>query len=212
LVSAGICRKNGVEPGPARLTWLTSFDGKVHGVGYVAAWEVQSKLASIALVSLVAFASIGAALVAMLIWSLAATRAYYRARELGLPDLFEKSECGSEPGRVPIWRWFGGALLFGFKAGIAGFQAFAYSRTFCQILLKPAKCWPTRLARTAVLGAGLTFFGVATSHHMLRKAGYSADEAFRLSCVGSFLNVPYRILLSATVVSTFPGFFSIPLV
>ena len=102
-------------------------------------------------------------------------------------------------------RWLGkiGASIV--RVWMVGLQAFVYSRTAGRVLLQPARCWRTRLTRIAVLGVGLTLFGVAAAHHMLAKAGLPEDRVLKLSFIGPFLNVPYRILLSAIVVNAALG-------
>jgi hypothetical protein len=53
---------------------------------FLACWQVQSKLATLALFALLAI-SVWLALVVMLVWSIAATFAYFAARQRGMPDV-----------------------------------------------------------------------------------------------------------------------------
>jgi hypothetical protein len=137
----------------------------------------------------------------MLVWSFLATFAYYRGRNSGVPDLFAESPSVGTRRVSRLSRIRGGALLV-LRVFLAGVQPFIFSRTLCRVLSKPATGWRRRLARVAVLGFGLTLFGVTHSHHMLRKAGYPDDEALRISLLGSLLNVSYRIVLSAVLFHT----------
>jgi hypothetical protein len=182
-----------------------------NGVGLVAAWEIQSQLATFALIGLLAVMSVLPALAIMLCWSLVAGVVYCHGRRRGMPDLLE-AQANSEPAlarrRMTI---VGSTLLSVTKAWLAGVQPFLYSRTACRVLTRPANCWRLRLARQAVLFVGLTLFGVTTAHHMLRKAGYSEGSIVRLSLAGSCLNVPYRILLSAAVLNVFTHFIALPI-
>lgn len=181
-----------------------------NGVGLIAAWEIQSQLATLTLVALLAVVPIVPTLAVMLCWSFVAGAIYCYGRRRGLPDLLEegtKGEPDAKPCKAEALGW---VALSIFKAWLAGIQPFIYSRTVCRLLVKPANCWRMRLARGAVLTVGLTLFGVTTAHHMLRKAGYSEGRIFRLSLVGSCLNVPYRILLSAAVINLATHFVTAP--
>ncbi|HWC28863.1 MAG TPA: hypothetical protein VG845_02165, partial [Dehalococcoidia bacterium] len=53
----------------------------VNDAAFVVGWEVQSQLATLLLVTLVAFVSIWVALGTMLVWALVATVVYCYARE-----------------------------------------------------------------------------------------------------------------------------------
>jgi hypothetical protein len=173
------------------------------GVGMVAAWEAQSQLATLVMVALVAMVSGWWAFGIMLGWSLIATVVYYHARKRGLPDLLERrNEVAEAPERSLV-----GSLVTavgsGVKVWLVGVQAFVYSRTLGRVFNTPARCWRTRVARSTVLGLGLTLYGVTTCHHLLRRAGYSDGGVLRLSLVGSLLNVSYRVLLGAIVIDAF---------
>ena len=174
--------------------------GNLYKIGFVTAWEIQSQLATVTLIALVAFLPLWFAVVPMLLWSLVATGLYYASRRRGLPDLFE---AGRRPkaGRASWPAMLFSTLLSAVKAWLAGVQPFIYSRTFCRVLVHPGRSIATRTARMAVLGVGLTLFGVTAAHHMLRKAGLPEDKVLRLSFVGPFLNVPYRLLLSAALIN-----------
>jgi hypothetical protein len=165
---------------------------------WLAAWQIQARLATLVLVGLVAVVSLWAALTIMLSWSLMATFGYCLCRQRGLPDLLENSR--PKPINAPELAWMRWALLSLLKAWLVGVQAFIFSRTVGWLLMRPDRRWRARLVRVVVLGIGLTLFGVTASHHMLRKAGYAEGDLLRFSFVGSFLHVPYQILLSAAVV------------
>jgi hypothetical protein len=173
----------------------------VTGVGLVAVWEVQSQLATIALVGLLATTSIIPALVVMLCWSFIACAVYCYSRRNGMPDLLEGGGERTSMSRRRRVSAAGGAAMALLKAWLAGVQPFLYSRTVCRLLSRPVTCRRIRLVRGAVLLVGLTLFGVTTAHHMLRRAGYSEHRIFQLSIAGSCLNVPYRVLLSAAVLN-----------
>jgi hypothetical protein len=170
------------------------------GVGFVAAWEVQSQLATLVLIGLVATVPLAPALIVMLGWSFAACAVYCYSRRRGMPDLLDAHPERSAQERKHVWA-LKAAVLTLIKAWLAGLQPFVYSRTVCRVLAQPSRCARTRLVRGAVLFVGLTLFGVTAAHHMLRKAGYSEDRIFKLSLAGSCLNVPYRLLLSATMIN-----------
>jgi hypothetical protein len=173
-------------------------------VGFVAAWELQSYIATLVLVALVGLLSPWAALVVMLVWSVVAALVYYAARARGLPNPLEHAEeVRARPLQAHgVCAAVAVSLL---KAWLAGAQAFLYSRTVCRALSRPAASRPRRLYRAGVVGLGLTLFGVTAADHILRRAGYSGGSLLRLSLVGPLLNVPYRVLLSALVVEALLG-------
>jgi hypothetical protein len=181
------------------------------GAGLVAVWEVQSQLATVALVGLLATVSVVPALVIMLCWSFIACAAYCYTRRNGMPDLLEAHRASSERGTRRRLSLVGTAGMAVVKAWLAGVQPFVYSRTVCRLLSKPVTGWRVRVVRSAVLLVGLTLFGVTTAHHMLRRAGYSERRIFQLSLAGSFLNVPYRIVLSAAVLNLLTNAVRLPI-
>jgi hypothetical protein len=181
----------------------TSF---VHEVGFVAAWKIQSSLATVAFIAFVALIHLGFALMIMMAWSLLATLIYHRARLMGLPDLFENSRVTTSGGKGWYMRAITTVLTLA-KAFVVGVQPFIYCRTV-GCLLRPAGSLPARAVRSAVLWAGLTLFGVTATHHLLSKAGYSGGRLLNLSYVGTALNVPYRMLVSAVLVNAFAGIIS----
>ena len=178
--------------------------GLWHEIGFAAVWEVQSQIATVALVTLLAFVSIWTTLIIMLAWSLLATMVYLYGRSRGLPDLMEIS-------RPKEWRrssWFTrikATVVTGVKAWLAGVQAFLYSHACSRVILSRGGSRPMQAARYAALGVGLTLFGVTAAHHILRKAGYSGSQVLHLGFLGSFLNVPYRILLGGVMVNAMLG-------
>lgn len=165
-------------------------------VGFLGVWEAQSQVSTFVLVALSALLPVWLAFVPMLVWSLAATFVYYHARERGVPDLLETAQPAAARQRhrpLSLARSLGVSAV---KVWLAGAQSVVYARTCCRVLGKPTAGW-RRLARFGVLGVGLTMFGVSTSQHVLRRAGYRGADLLRLGFVGSCLNVPYRVLLSA---------------
>jgi hypothetical protein len=175
---------------------------RLNEVGFLAAWEVQSYLATAVLVAFVGFLSPLAAVPVMLGWSLVAAAVYFFARKRGLPNLLEVSPAGERRSRN-LPGLCAGLAVTAVKAWLGGAQAFVYSRTVCRVLGKPAHTPARRLCRLGVVGLGLTLFGVTAADHILRRAGYTDGKLLRLSLLGPFLNVPYRVALSAAVVNAF---------
>ncbi len=160
-------------------------------------WEVQSYLATAALYGLLVLTSMWLTLPVMLAWSLLATVVFFHGRKRGLPDLLKDEPLRSEQ----RWGLLGNLSLYAGRIWLVGIQAFLYSRTFCRVLdREPTRCRRSRLAQKAVLGVGLTLFGVTATHHMLSRAGYAGGKLLTLGMVGSICNVTYRVLLSAAVV------------
>lgn len=158
-------------------------------------WKAQSILASIAFLGLVAFGSFWLALPIMLSWALAATIIYCFARSHGYPDLLEHQGLTRCPTACHKAR---SVALSAAKVWCTGLNAFVYSRASRNALTPGCNGW-RRALRISLLGAGLTFFGVAMSEHLLRRAGFKGNQLLQLSLAGACLNVPYRILLSAAV-------------
>jgi hypothetical protein len=162
---------------------------------FVVVWKAQSILASIAFLGLVAFGSFWLALPIMLSWALTATIVYCFARSHGYPDLLEHqglARCHTAGNRARS------VAFSAAKVWCTGLNAFVYSRASHNALTPGCNGWRSVL-RIGLLGAGLTFFGVAMSEHLLRRAGFNGRQLLRLSLAGACLNVPYRILLSAAV-------------
>ena len=153
-----------------------------------------------AMVALVAFFSIWAALFVMLTWALLATSTYNAAQRRGRPDLLANTWPKAGSSRRPGLLWVGLATLSVARAWFAGLQAFFYCRAFNRVLSRSATCRWTCLTKTAILGVGLTIFGVTACNHLLRAAGFSDRKVLQISFLGPFLNVPYRVFLSAFVV------------
>jgi len=166
----------------------------LHGA-YVVGWEVQSQLATLALVSLVVVASPAYALPAMLAWSLVATFVCHAARQRGFPDLLEGYKAPPKAGQASRLRCLAGSVI---AVWFAGIQAYVFSRAAKPLWNSQARGLHL-LARTAVLGVGLTLFGVATAEHLLRRAGYQGRMLLSLGLLGSVLNVTYRVFLSAAI-------------
>jgi hypothetical protein len=171
-------------------------------MSFVAAWELQSQIATVVLVALVALAPLWVALGVMIAWSLTATVTYFVARRRGLPDLLEIGRPDLSLSGQPSSRLLALLMLFAIKVWFVGLQAYVYSKTLCPVLDRKDG---HRMARLGVVAMGLTLFGVSASQHMLGRAGYESRRALALGFLGSFLNVPYRVLLSATVVHTTMG-------
>jgi hypothetical protein len=170
-------------------------------VGALTVWEIQSQISTLVLVALVAVLPIWTVLPIMITWALIATVAYSVGRRKGLPDVLEAEWPISAPSRTEWRRLVGVAALALVKAWLAGLQPFIYARICRRVLLQPVRTWWSQVQRVIVLCAGLTLFGVTTAHHLLRLAALPERRAFRLLLVGPFLNVPYRVLLSALVIN-----------
>jgi hypothetical protein len=177
----------------------------IYELSFLSIWELQSHVAAIALISLVAFAPFWATLVVMITWSLTATLVYHHVRRKGLPDLFE-TRWSKPPAALRQWKdWIACTSLSLVKACVAGLQPFLFCRVACGVLSRPAVSRRMRLARGMVLGLGLTLFGVTAAHHLLRRSGLPDDRILRLSLLGPFLNVPYRMVISAVVINALFG-------
>jgi len=165
--------------------------------GLLTLWEVQGQIAAFVLLALVAIAPIWVGAAIMILWSLLATSVYAWGRLRGLPDTLESKWSRPTLSRGRWQAWARATGLSAVKTWLAGISPFIYTRAFVPFLARPATCRRLQVARYAVLGIGLTLFGVTTAHHLLRKAGLPERHALRLSFVGPFLNVPYRIFASA---------------
>ena len=169
-----------------------------HKAAFVVLWEGQGHLSSFAYVALVAFANIWVAFGAMFAWSMIATVVFCAARERGYPNLLSDMQAPRlRAGHMA--RYAAGSFV---RAWLAGLNAFVYSRCSSFVLTeKTGCCKARRLARVGVLAVGLTLFGVTAAEHLLRKAGYSGRQLMRMSLIGPFLHVPYRVMVSAAVVA-----------
>jgi hypothetical protein len=156
---------------------------------------VQSQIATLVLVTLVAFASIWIALATMLVWALIATVGYCFARERGLPDLVTVQKPQTGTGPSAFLRHAAGSVV---KVWFIGLHNLVFAR-FAGAAMNGLPCRSTRCRRLAVLTLGMTLFGVTTAEHLLRRAGFSGGSLVRRGMIGPFLNVPYRIFLSAAV-------------
>ena len=190
---------------PQALLRRTSFFEKLssidwHKAAFIAFWEGQGHLSTFAYVALVAFTSIWVAFGAMFVWSVLATLFFVAARERGYPNLLSSmSTPRLQPGHLA---WFAVGSVC--RAWLAGVNAFAFTR--CSgflITQKQGSCRARRLALIGALGIGLTLFGVTAAEHLLRTAGYSGRKLARLTLIGPFLHVPYRVMVSAAVVALF---------
>jgi hypothetical protein len=182
--------------------------GWMHEVGFVAAWKLQSLLATLAFVTFVALIPVSLVLAIMVAWSLLAALFYHKARQMGLPDLFADSRIASGQTSTTSWTRFAATLLTFGKACIVGVQPFIYCRTV-GCLVRPADSLPGRMVRSAVLWIGLVLFGVTATHHLLSKAGYSGAMLLNLSYVGTVLNVSYRVVVSVLLVNLATGIISL---
>ena len=170
-----------------------------HKVAFILCWEGQSQASTIAYVGLVAFGSIWLALGVMLAWSLGATVFFCAARERGYPNILSTQVL---PGRTTASNAALHALGAVVRAWMAGVHVFIFARASNVFLIEKGGCCKVRgFARIGVLGVGLVLFGVSTAEHMLRAAGFSGRRLVQLSLIGPFLNVPYRVMLSAAVVT-----------
>jgi hypothetical protein len=165
---------------------------------FLALWEIQSQLATIAYVGLVAFTSWYVTLGAMLVWSLTATLLFWHARERGYPNILNSVKCPrSEAGIKVAWH----AVTSVFSAVLGGIHAFVYTRCANSLLNEQPAGRPRRFLRRLVLVVGMTMFGVTVAEQLLRSAGYSGRRLLQLASLGPFLNVPYRVVLSAVFVA-----------
>lgn len=165
---------------------------------FIVFWEGQSQVASLAYIGLVAFSSIWVALATMLVWSLVATVFFCAARERGYPNILTSKMPARRTGSHLAWF----AMSSVGRAWLAGFHAFIFARCSSFLLTDfESACRVRRFMRLPVLAVGLTMFGVSTAEHLLRSAGYTGARLTRLGLIGPFLNVPYRVLLSAAVIA-----------
>src|SRR5262249_42842023 len=131
----------GISPNLEQLDLAVSVQGAQlwRGVGMVAAWELQSQLATMVMVGLVAMVSVWMAFAVMLGWSLVATFVYYHARRYGLPDLLDQRSTEKKARRKQSMTGAViAAVVSAIKLWLVGLQAFVYSRTFCRVLNYPA--------------------------------------------------------------------------
>lgn len=166
--------------------------GRMHAI-FVVVWKTQSILASISFLALVAFGSLLVALPIMLTWALVATFIYALARSKGYPDLLESDPFTAG---APVGQRARSMACSCAKVWFSGLNAFVYTRASHNALSPSHRGWRSVL-RYGVLFLGMMFFGVATSEHLLRRAGFRGRQLLQLSLAGACLNVPYRILLSA---------------
>lgn len=159
------------------------------------AWEAQSQLATVVLFSLIAFVSIWAALASMLAWSLIAHLVYHHARERGLPDLVTVQAPKRGRGPSTFVRHAAGSAV---RVWFVGLHNLVFARVACSVL-RGGNGFAASARRIGILGLGMTLFGVTTAEHLLRRAGFSGPSLLYRGMVGPFLNVPYRIFLSAAV-------------
>ena len=165
---------------------------------FLALWEVQSQVATVAYIGLVAFTSLWVTLGAMLAWSLIATVIFCYARERGYPNILNSVKCPSTAaGITVIWH----AATSFFSAMLGGIHAFVYTRCTSALLSEKPVAGPRRFLRRLILVVGMTMFGVTVAEQLLRSAGYSGRRLLHLASIGPFLNVPYRVLLSAVFVA-----------
>ena len=132
----------------------------------------------------------------MLVWSIVAHLIYHHARESGLPDLFRIELPKRGCGRYTFIRHVAGSAA---RLWLIGLHNLVFARAACQVLRSgDGVCG--RIRRVGVLGLGMTLFGVTTAEHLLRRAGFTGPALLTRGLIGPFLNVPYRIFLSAAVV------------
>ncbi len=125
-------------------------------VGFVTAWEVQSRLATMAMVALVAFVSIWGALAVMLAWALVATSTDHSAQRRGRPDLLENTWPKADSSKRPGLIWVSSATLFGVTACNHLLRAAGYSdgKVLKLSFLGPVLNVPSRVLLSAfVVGA-----------------------------------------------------------
>lgn len=170
---------------------------------FVIFWEGQSQIASVAYVALVAFFSIPLAIGLMLAWSLLATVFFFNARERGYPNMLTSMTLPKKRAGFGLIWYAAGSVG---RAWLAGFNAFLFARCSAFLVARREGCSHIRrVARFFVIVFSLTLFGVSMAEHMLRSAGYKGAQLARLGLIGPFLNVPYRVLLSAAVIAFVQG-------
>jgi hypothetical protein len=167
----------------------------VNDAAFVVAWEVQSQLATIVMFSLIAFVSIWASLATMLAWSVIACIIYHHARERGLPDLVTVEAPKRGYGPSAFVRHAAGSAV---RVWFVGLHNMVFARVACSVL-RGGDGFEARARRAGILGLGMTLFGVTTAEHLLRRAGFKGSALLYRGLLGPFVNVPYRIFLSAAV-------------
>jgi hypothetical protein len=169
-----------------------------HKAAFLVFWEGQGHLSSITYVALVAFVNIWLAFGAMFVWSVLATLLFCAARERGYPNLLSELKAPERRAGHLASYAFGSVM----RAWFGGLNAFVYARCSRLLLVrKEGCCKARRIARVGVLVLGLTLFGVTSAEHLLRTAGYNGRKLLRMSLIGPFLHVPYRLMVSAAVVA-----------
>jgi hypothetical protein len=168
----------------------------ISDAAFVVGWEVQSQLAAITLVSLIAFVSIWVALGTMLVWSLVAHVLYFAARQRGLPDLVTVETPKRGHGPTTFLRHAAGSAV---RIWFVGLHNLLFAR-FAACVLCRGEGFSARIRRLGILSLGMTLFGVTTADHLLRRAGFTGSSLLYRGLIGPFLNVPYRIFLSAAMV------------
>lgn len=163
---------------------------------FVVVWKAQAYLAQVACVAFVAFGTLWLVLSLMLTWTLLATMVYWAARQRGYPDLLHVELPDAEATAYCKMRSVACSAV---KVWCAGIQALIFSRVSRGTVVPGNSGWRSFL-RLAVLGLGLTLFGVSMTEHLLRRAGYAGSRLLQLSMLGAFLNVPYHVLLNAVVI------------
>ena len=195
-------RPEALVPAPLFSTLLSErLHGSLRNVIFVATWKLQAYLAAIVMLALVGLVSFWIALAVMIAWALPAVVVYHWARTRGLlPDLLASK---GEKAKAQTMKGACGELgLTVFKATLGGFQAYLYSRTACRLLKAREGQRGRSVLRAGIIGLGLAMFGVTATEHILGKAGYAGNDLLRMSLLGPFLNVPYKVMLSALVINT----------
>jgi hypothetical protein len=173
----------------------------LYQAGFLTVWEAQSQAATAVLIGLVAFAPLAVTLSVMFTWALIAALVYNYARLRGLPDVFDSSLVRPPAGPRRWSAWTVAASVAIMKVWLAGVQPFLYARAFSSLLAGSVQQdWRKGVGRGVVLTLGLVLFGVTAAHHLLRRANLSDHVVLRLCCVGSFLNVTYRVTFSALII------------
>jgi hypothetical protein len=190
-----------LEQAPVLITWRDRppfhlvKDLSLSDAAFVVGWEVQSQLSTITLVTLIAFLSIWVALATMLIWSLIAHFVYVFAREHGMPSLVTVQAPKTDRGPSTFLRHAAGSAV---RVWFVGLHNMIFAHVACSVL-RGGGGFGRRARRIAILGLGMTLFGVTTAEHLLRRAGFSGSSLRYRGMIGPFLNVPYRIFLGAAV-------------
>jgi len=138
--------------------------------------------------SLIALAPIWAGLLLMALWSMATTVIYIWTREHGCPDILEirLKRAESDPGLSPR-----AVAASAVKVWFAGIHVVAFAKLAHPFVHTRRMRLPGRVLRVVLLAAGMTLFGVSTTEHLLRRAGFRGDRLVRFALIGPLVHIPF---------------------